>query len=83
MLRTHHASDVVVDALGRRFADATRATMIGATLFLLLGFFAATRIPLRAGRTPDGAQGAEREAAVEADSDDDVAPNPPAEPRHR
>jgi len=53
-LRAHHASDVVVDALARGFADATRVTMLAAAVFLLLGFFAATRIPLRAGKTPDG-----------------------------
>ncbi|MGF6884170.1 EmrB/QacA subfamily drug resistance transporter [Nocardia sp. GAS34] len=53
VLRDHHANTMVVDALARGFADATRVTMIGATLFLLLGFFAATRIPLRAGRTAE------------------------------
>ncbi|WP_216892771.1 MFS transporter [Nocardia alni] len=52
VLRAHHASHLVTDALARGFADAFRATLIAAVVLLLLGFCAATRIPLRATRIP-------------------------------
>ncbi|MBF6330524.1 MFS transporter [Nocardia transvalensis] len=55
-LRSHHGVEQVVDALSRAFTDATRLSMLGAALFLLLGFLAVTRIPLGAGRTDDGGE---------------------------
>ena len=70
-LRAHHADTAVVDALARGFTDATRAALLVAAAILLLGLFAATRIPGGAGRTPtdrvpDGAPGGTSGATVEA-----------------
>ncbi|MFF0489807.1 MFS transporter [Nocardia sp. NPDC004068] len=52
-LRDQQGTGAVVDALSRGFADATRLTMLVAAVFLLLGFLAATRIPLGAGEIPE------------------------------
>lgn len=51
VLREHDGTQVVVDALARGFADATRVTLLVAALVLLLGLLASSRIPLRDGRT--------------------------------
>lgn len=59
VLRIHHAGHLVTDALARGFADAFRATLIAAAVILLLGFFAATRIPLRTGQIPQETTSAE------------------------
>ncbi|WP_067672123.1 MFS transporter [Nocardia miyunensis] len=48
-LRAHHADTAVVDALARGFTDATRAALLVAAVILLLGLFAATRLPGSAG----------------------------------
>jgi hypothetical protein len=54
-LRSHHADTAVVEALARGFTDATRAALLVATVVLLLGFFAATRIPGGTARPADSA----------------------------
>ncbi|WP_067886375.1 MFS transporter [Nocardia vaccinii] len=83
-LRAHHADTAVVDALARGFTDATRAALLVAAVILLLGFFAATRIPGGAGRTtnarvPDGAAGGISGAPGEASNGTAEASNGTAE----
>ncbi|NNH70222.1 MFS transporter [Nocardia uniformis] len=44
-VRDHEGAADVLDALTEAFADSTRTTLLAATVFLLLGLAAATRIP--------------------------------------
>ena len=58
-LRVHQAPDAVTDALAAGLADATRITLLGTAVVLLLALLAASRLPLPVEQIPGPGAGAD------------------------